>query len=58
MGIVMTGRSLPLLSALAVLVLAFACAHPAAAQITGTFVFTADINCLETRTGSTVLSSR
>jgi hypothetical protein len=44
----MTGRLVPLLSALAVLVLAFACARPAAAQITGTLVFSTKIDCLET----------
>jgi hypothetical protein len=46
----MPGRSLPL-PALAVLVLAFACARPAAAQITGTFVFSSKINCLVTESG-------
>jgi hypothetical protein len=50
-GVAMTGRSLPLLLALAVLVLASTCVRPAAAQIRGTFVFTGNINCLETENG-------
>ena len=47
----MTGRWLPLLAALAVLALASTCLRPAAAQISGTFVFTGNINCLGTESG-------
>jgi hypothetical protein len=47
----MTGRWLPLPPALAVLVLASTCVRPAAAQISGTFAFTGNINCLETEGG-------
>jgi hypothetical protein len=47
----MIRKPLSLLPAVAVLVLAEICAHPAAAQIRGTFLVTTKTNCIDTENG-------